>query len=151
MKTQLSFVSKEEAHKLIDESPGNNVLILTYNVETGMSDTGRHIKKKKSNWKRRVGICHVLTITLAPIVHVADSYLIGHKKKKSIKSSSRYFLWFVVKTWDKLTTAEIIHHVPLQCLKETAGNKLAVHFPFGQFFLGNRHVSMSYFEYPCWN
>lgn len=48
MKRQLRFVSKEEAHKLIDESPGNNVLILTYDNIIGMSDQGKHIKKKRS-------------------------------------------------------------------------------------------------------
>lgn len=48
MEKQLRFVSKEEAHKLIDESPGDSVLILTYNNIFGMSDQGKRIKKKKS-------------------------------------------------------------------------------------------------------
>lgn len=47
MEKQLRFVSKEEAHKLIDESPGNSVLILTYDSVIGMSDQGRHIKKRR--------------------------------------------------------------------------------------------------------
>lgn len=48
MERQLRFVSKEEAHKLIDETPGNEVLILTYRNAIGVSDHGRYIKKKKS-------------------------------------------------------------------------------------------------------
>lgn len=48
MERQLRFVSKEEAHKLIDESTGNNVLILTYNHVIGISDQGKRVKKKRS-------------------------------------------------------------------------------------------------------
>lgn len=48
MEKQLRLVSKEEAHKLIDESPGNTVLILTYDNIVGISDQGKHIKKKRS-------------------------------------------------------------------------------------------------------
>lgn len=48
MEKQLRLVSKEEAHKLIDESPGNSVLILTYDNIVGISDKGKHIKKKRS-------------------------------------------------------------------------------------------------------
>lgn len=48
MERQLRFVSKEEAHKLIDEAPGNEVLILTYNSVFGISNHGKYIKKKKS-------------------------------------------------------------------------------------------------------
>ena len=48
MEGWLRLVSKEEAHKLIDESPSNNVLILTYDKNIGMSDQGRHVKKKRS-------------------------------------------------------------------------------------------------------
>lgn len=48
MEKQLRFVSKEEAHKLIDNAPGNGVLILTYNNVIGISDLGQYVKKKKS-------------------------------------------------------------------------------------------------------
>lgn len=48
MEKQLRFVSKEEARKLIDEFPGDCVLILTYNKVFGISDQGKYIKKKKS-------------------------------------------------------------------------------------------------------
>ncbi len=47
METQLRMVSKEEAHRLIDEAPGNVIMILTYNRKFGISDTGKYIKKKK--------------------------------------------------------------------------------------------------------
>lgn len=48
MEKQLRFVSKEEAHRLIDKMPGNNVLIITYDNSMGISDDGKFIKKKKS-------------------------------------------------------------------------------------------------------
>ena len=48
MEQQLRFVSKEEAHRLIDDIPGEGVLIMTYNKMIGISDQGRYIKKKRS-------------------------------------------------------------------------------------------------------
>lgn len=48
MGKQLRFVSKEEAHQLIDEMPGDCVLVMGYNNIIGMSDRGRYIKKKRS-------------------------------------------------------------------------------------------------------
>lgn len=45
---QLKFVTKEEAHKLIDEVPGNEVLIIKYKGILGISDSGKFTKKKKS-------------------------------------------------------------------------------------------------------
>lgn len=47
METQFKFISKMEAHKLIDEMPGNKVMVLTYNKEIGISDCGEYVKKKK--------------------------------------------------------------------------------------------------------
>ena len=47
MEKRLRFVSKEEAHKLIDEVPGNRIIVLTYNNFIGISDHGKYIKKKK--------------------------------------------------------------------------------------------------------
>ncbi len=47
METQLKFVTKEEAHKLIDEAPGNGVMIIQYSCVLGISDQGRYIRKKK--------------------------------------------------------------------------------------------------------
>ncbi len=47
MGTQLRKISKEEAHKLIDQAPSNSIMILTYNSNVGMSDTGKYVKKKK--------------------------------------------------------------------------------------------------------
>lgn len=61
MEKQLRFVSKEEAHKLIDEVPGNGVLVLTYDNMVGISDKGRYIKKRKS--KRLVDKSVTLVLT----------------------------------------------------------------------------------------
>lgn len=48
MGKQLRFVSKEEAHKLINEMPGDNVLVMTYDSFIGISNKGKYVKKKKS-------------------------------------------------------------------------------------------------------
>ncbi len=49
MGTQLKFVTKEEAHQIIDSMPGDGVFMLTYNKEIGKSDNGKYIKKRKGN------------------------------------------------------------------------------------------------------
>jgi len=61
MGTQLKLVSKEEAHRLIDEVPGDWIMILTYNREIGISETGKYIKKKKG--KTMVDRASVLVLT----------------------------------------------------------------------------------------
>lgn len=43
----LKFISKIEAHKIIDMAPGNVVMLIQYNETIGMSDFGKRIKKKK--------------------------------------------------------------------------------------------------------
>lgn len=44
---QFRIVSKEEAHKLIDDVPGNKVMILSYDSMIGISNYRKFIKKKK--------------------------------------------------------------------------------------------------------
>lgn len=65
MGTQLSFMSKEEAHKLIDSIPGDGVFILTYSMKTGISDNGKYIKKKKGN--RMVDKAKVIVLSRSQI------------------------------------------------------------------------------------
>ncbi len=60
METQLKFVTKEEAHKMIDEVPGSSVLILTYDKKIGISNNGEYIKKKKG--KKLVDNASVLVL-----------------------------------------------------------------------------------------
>ncbi len=60
METQLKFVTKEEAHEMIDNAPGNNVLILTYNQKIGISNAGEYVKKKKG--KKLVDNASVLVL-----------------------------------------------------------------------------------------
>lgn len=43
----IRVVSKEEAHKLIDAEPGNKIMILSFVKESGISDNGKFLKKKK--------------------------------------------------------------------------------------------------------
>ena len=48
MDTQLRYVTKEELHKMIDEMPGDELMVLTYKKDTGISDNGKMVKKKKT-------------------------------------------------------------------------------------------------------
>ena len=48
MDTQLRCMTKEELHKKIDEMPGDKLMVMTYEKDTGISDKGRMIKKKKT-------------------------------------------------------------------------------------------------------
>ena len=48
MDTQLRCVTKEELHKMIDEMPGEELMVLTYKKDTGISYHRRMIKKKKT-------------------------------------------------------------------------------------------------------
>ena len=48
MDTQLKYVTKEELHKMIDEMPGDELIGLTYKKDTGNSDKGKIVKKKKT-------------------------------------------------------------------------------------------------------
>ena len=48
MDTQLRYVTKEELHRMIDEMPGDKLMVMTYEKNTGISDKGRMIKKKKT-------------------------------------------------------------------------------------------------------
>lgn len=48
MDTQLRYVTKKELHKMIDEIPGDGLMVLTYRKDIGISDHGRMINKKKT-------------------------------------------------------------------------------------------------------
>ena len=44
MDTQLRYVTKEELHKMIDEMPGDELMVLTYKKDIGISDNGKMLK-----------------------------------------------------------------------------------------------------------
>ncbi len=90
METQLRFVSKEEAHKLIDDAPGDGVLVLTYNQIIGVSDHGKYIRKKKS--KKLVD--KSVTVVLTDSKPVATLNL----HNRLIKDFSEYHRENIVKT-----------------------------------------------------
>lgn len=48
METQLRHVSREELHKMIDEIPEEELMVLTYRKDTGISDNGKRMKKNKT-------------------------------------------------------------------------------------------------------
>ena len=47
MEMQLKKVTKEEAHKMVDEVEGDTIFVLTYDKNIGISDNGKRVKKKK--------------------------------------------------------------------------------------------------------
>ena len=47
MGMQLKKVTKEEAHKMVDEVKGDAIFILSYSKDKGVSNNGKHISKKK--------------------------------------------------------------------------------------------------------
>lgn len=48
METQLRHVTKEELHKMIDEIPEDELMVLTYKKDKGISDNGKMLKKKRT-------------------------------------------------------------------------------------------------------
>lgn len=48
MNAQFKYVTKEELHKMIDEIPGDELMVLTYKKDIGISDNGKMVKKKKT-------------------------------------------------------------------------------------------------------
>ena len=47
MEMRLKYVTKEQAHKMIDEVEGDTIFVLSYNKDKGISNNGKHISKKK--------------------------------------------------------------------------------------------------------
>lgn len=90
MENQLRFVSKEEAHKLIDEAPGNRIMVLSYDNVIGISDNGKYIKKKKS--KRFVDKSETLVLadtTPIMVLNLHDKFIndfSDYNKEKLSKS-----------------------------------------------------------------
>lgn len=48
MVMQLRYMTKRELHEMIDDTPGDKLMVLTYEKNTGISDKGKMIKKKKT-------------------------------------------------------------------------------------------------------
>ena len=48
MEMQLKHVTKEELHKMIDEIPEEELMVLTLRKDSGISDNGKMVKKKKT-------------------------------------------------------------------------------------------------------
>lgn len=48
MEMQRRYMTKEELHKMIDEIPEEELVVLTYKKDIGISDNGKILKKKKT-------------------------------------------------------------------------------------------------------
>lgn len=87
---QLKIVSKEEAHRLIDNAPGNEVMMIQYNCMLGISNCGKRIKKKKS--KKYVDKSSMVVLSQNNPVTILNLYnkllygFSGGKKEDVVKS-----------------------------------------------------------------
>ena len=70
MDTQLKYVTKEELHKMIDEMPGEEIMVLTYKKDAGISDNGKMLKKKKT--KKLVDKATLLILTESNPIRKVD-------------------------------------------------------------------------------
>ncbi len=48
MEVQRRYMTKEELHRMIDEIPEEELVVLTYRKDIGISDNGKMLKKKKT-------------------------------------------------------------------------------------------------------
>ena len=48
MEVQARYVTKKELHKMIDDIPEKELMVLTYRKDIGKSDNGKKTKKKKT-------------------------------------------------------------------------------------------------------
>ena len=55
------YMSKEELHQMIDELPYEEVMVITYREDTGISDNGKFLGKKKT--KNLANKANVIIIT----------------------------------------------------------------------------------------
>lgn len=49
MEMQLRYMTKEDLHKMIDETQEEDFMVLTYRKDIGISDNGKMLKRKKQN------------------------------------------------------------------------------------------------------
>ena len=49
MEMRLKYVTKEQAHKMIDEVEGDTIFVLSYNKDKGISNNEKHISARKIN------------------------------------------------------------------------------------------------------
>ena len=48
MDSQIKYISKEELHKMIDEFPEGEFMVMTYDKDKGISDNGKMVNKNKT-------------------------------------------------------------------------------------------------------
>lgn len=87
----LKFISKMEAHKIIDMVPGNVVMLIQYDETIGISGFGERIKKKKG--KKYIDKSALVTLSQEnpiTILNLYEKYFCdfsayrGNNKMKSI-------------------------------------------------------------------
>ena len=107
METQLRYVSKEEAHKLIDEMPEDGVMLLTYNKSVGLSDNGKFIRKNKS--KKFISKAETIILSVSEPISTLDLHncvfdILGRNRENIIKTILLTNIKPKLLEWPKLYT-----------------------------------------------
>lgn len=72
METLFRVVTREEAHRLIDDAPGTEIMVVTYNRWSGISDNGRFIRKRRG--KKLVDKAKIVVLTESNPVMTLNLY-----------------------------------------------------------------------------
>lgn len=86
METQLRYVTKTEAHKMIDDHPGSRIMVIAFDKVLGLSDKGLFIKKGKG--KRMVNKASLLVLSSSsdPIVKLDIHNKFDYTTERIVKS-----------------------------------------------------------------
>lgn len=121
MTMQLKFISKEDAHKLIDEVPGDGIMILQYDNFCGISDTGKYIRKRKG--KNYVDKASVLVLARNDPISMLNlhqryfSDFSDYKREKIVRSILLPKLeWYIIPIRFKIPNGDDILNVVQQFL-----------------------------------
>lgn len=82
METQFRHMTRDELHKMIDEIPEEELMVLTYRTDIGISDNGKKIKKRKI--KIFIDRAKVFILTTKPVKKVDLEGDFSKLKKKNI-------------------------------------------------------------------
>lgn len=78
MEMQLKYVTKEQAHKMIDEIKGNTIAVLSYNGSKGVSDKFTIVKKNQG--KRMVDKSDEIALSENDVSNILSLYKLNNCK-----------------------------------------------------------------------
>lgn len=80
MEAQLKFITKQEAHEMIEKIPGDTIMVIHYNGSLGISGCGKQVKKKKSKRYINKSSVVVLVQNNPPTINLHDDYFDNFSK-----------------------------------------------------------------------